>query len=140
MTAIDLSPKNIFDIFAVVALIASAYMTIRSTTVRQNMKDQAALIETQGKQIEILKSQSEESMKERQQLARQIGGLEGQIKVYKELPLRELADGMKDVVEGNKAILEVLKTSSNARTDEATDAASKVAQVKVDLRTAPAWT
>jgi len=67
------------------------------------------------------------------QLTKTLADLQGQIKVYKELPLQQLAEGMRDVVNGNRQIVTLLTNSATRLVKDTANAASEVAHVKEDL-------
>ena len=70
----------------------------------------------------IIKNHAEEVL----MLNRAIADLQGQIKVYKELPLRELADIQ-------QKILDTLHSSATILAKDTSDAAKHVEEVKTDL-------
>lgn len=112
------------DLVIAIGLIGGTLLYYKSRLPRQTIKDQVSYIAAQEKRISDLERGRAEDMKA-------IATLEGQIQVYKELPLRELADGIKEVVkisktnaDSNQKILQTLK-------DSALIAASKDAGINV---------
>lgn len=104
------NPVN--DIVLLVVFISGVVVTSHSKIPRQNVIDLQALNSTQDTRIKALEE-------ERLADAKIIGTLEGQVQTYKELPLRELADGIKEVVDiskenarSNQAILDQLKRTA----------------------------
>ena len=100
-------------------------------------KTRQRAIESLTQKIDLItKSHAAETL----QLNKDISELQGQIKVYKELPLRELAEGIKEVVtisrdnaNSNQQILTTLQASAHTLATDTALAAAKVEDVKTDL-------
>ena len=136
--------QTIQDILIAIALIGGVFVYARGRIPQQTIKNLAEsnksyvtldlARQTSIKNLELqIKSVIDKHNEERLELNKAIADLQGQVKVYKELPLRELADGIKDVVIGNKAILNVLQKSAKTLTTATADAAIHVEEVRQDL-------
>lgn len=73
---------------------------------KQTITNYEQLSVAQEKRIAALEDQSKVDHKNHLENIKAIADLQGQIKVYKELPLQEMAKAMQDISEGNKAIAE----------------------------------
>ena len=112
MVTTNINPIN--DILLGIAFIGGVIIYARTKIPRQEVADLKSLLDTQGKTIEELK-------KARLEDTKLIGKLQGQIETYKELPLQELANGIKKVGEGQDKILQVLQTSAEIAAKSASD-------------------
>lgn len=94
--------------------MALAYLIVKSRIPKETIDQQSKLIETLQGRVKALEDAHHSNQKA-------IGTLEGQIKVYKELPLQEIAkslqvletlpaDIQKMHEEGNKKLIEYLST------------------------------
>lgn len=99
---------EVFYGLTTIALVVAAFIIVRSTAVKQNQKAQAALIDTQGKQIDLLKDDAAAQAIRHQEMSRQIGELQGQLKAYKELPLKQMAEAITKIEKENVNKLEAL--------------------------------
>jgi predicted phage tail protein len=94
--------------------IGGGILALFSRIPKQTITNQKELIDTYEKRITALEQQKEEDHKTQLENVRAIADLQGQIKVYKELPLREMARAMQEISEVNKTIAEsnteILKT------------------------------
>lgn len=99
--------------------IAAVFSRVPKQTIR-NQKD---LIASYEKRLGDIERQREEDhanyVNERVENAKAIADLQGQIKVYKELPLQQMAKAMEDIsavnktiAEGNAEILNTLRSSA----------------------------
>lgn len=102
------------SVIGYVALVAGSALAIFSRIPKQTITNQKDLIETYEKRLKALEEQGKEDQRQHIQNVKDIADLQGQIKVYKELPLQEMAGAMKDISEVNKQIAasnqEILKT------------------------------
>jgi hypothetical protein len=87
----------------IVILIGGAALVLVSRTPSRTISQLRELTSVYEQRLHILEEQNLENVK-------QIGELQGQIKVYKDLPLREIADGMKQISLVNESV-----TSSNEK-------------------------
>lgn len=99
-----------------VFLIVSSILAIRSQLPKQTIQNQKELIETYEKRLKALEDQSEQDKKQHIENVKAIADLQGQIKVYKEIPLQQIADSMKELANTNKQILARLHTEEVTET------------------------
>lgn len=90
-------------------LIISSALAIVSRLPKQTIENQKALIETYEKRLKALEDQKEEDRKQHIENVKAIAELQGQINVYKELPLQQMADSMREIADTNKKILTIIK-------------------------------
>lgn len=88
------------------SLVVGSVLTLFSRLPKQTIQNQKDLIDTYEKRLKALEDQKEEDHKTQLQNVRDIADLQGQIKVYKELPLQEMASAMQDISRVNQAIAE----------------------------------
>jgi|GEM_PF-3675457 len=97
-----------------IALVLGSILTVFSRLPKQTIQNQKDLIDTYEKRLKALEDQKEEDHKTQLQNVRDIADLQGQIKVYKELPLQEMATAMQRISEVNQTIAksneQILKT------------------------------
>jgi len=84
------------------------YAVFKNSTVKAIIQSQKDLIETLSGQVSELRKLHIENEKA-------ISELKGQVSVYKELPLQELATSMKDISRTQKKILESLNKTSKVK-------------------------
>ena len=134
--AMTLNGQTFQDVMFAIALIGGVIVYSRSRIPQQNVKNLTALTDTYEKRIRAL----EDELKDNHQLqlnnVAAIADLQGQIKVYKELPLQQLANGIDKVAATQDKILSTLQASATALTKDTTAAAIHVAEVKADLEKA----
>lgn len=90
-------------------LIISSILAIRSQIPKQTIANQKELIETYEKRLKALEDQAELDKKQHLENVKAIAELQGQINVYKELPLQQMADSMREIAQTNKKILTLIK-------------------------------
>lgn len=119
------------DYFAAVgyiSLVGSAILVVFSRVPKQTITDQRELINTIQEQraadkeqadgrIKALEDQHAEDMRNHLENSKAIAELQGQVKIYKELALNDLADSMKKISTSNEAILELLSRSNIISSD-----------------------
>jgi protein subunit release factor B len=93
-----------------VFLIVSSFLAIKSQIPKQTIQNQKELIETYEKRLKALEDQSEQDKKQHIENVKAIADLQGQLKVYKEIPLQEIANSMKELSATNKQILTYIHT------------------------------
>lgn len=86
--------------------IGGGILALFSRIPKQTITNYEQLSVAQEKRIAVLEEQSKVDHKNHLENIKAIADLQGQIKVYKELPLREMAKAMQDISDGNKAIAE----------------------------------
>jgi len=101
MTVTELM-KLVEGLIVVAGLFAVFYAVFKNSTVKATISGQRDLIETLQAQVKELRGLHSENEKA-------IAKLTGQVEVYKELPLSQLAVSMAEVVEAQKEILTILK-------------------------------
>ena len=89
-------------------LIVSSILALKSKLPKQTIDNQKDLIETYEKRLKALEDQAELDKKQHIENVKAIAELQGQIKVYKELPLQQIADSMKQLTDTNSKILRLL--------------------------------
>lgn len=109
MVVTNFNPIN--DVLLLIVFVGGVIAYSRSRIPSQTIKNLQDLADSQGKSITELKEG-------RINDARIIGDLQGQVKVYKELPLRELAEGIKEIGNSNKLILQELQKTSIIASDD----------------------
>ncbi len=93
-------------IIGYISLIVGSILALFSRIPKQTITNYEQLSVAQEKRIAALEEQSKVDHKNHLENIKAIADLQGQIKVYKELPLREMAKAMQDISDGNKAIAE----------------------------------
>jgi len=112
------------QILGYIAFLVGATLTVFSRIPKQTIANQRELIETYEKRLKSLEDAQLSSTKD-------IYRLTGQIEVYKELPLREMARAMDRLASSNELILKILTSDSAtlvANTEITKHAAETVAQ------------
>ena len=99
-----------------VFLIVSSVLAIRSQLPKQTIQNQKELIETYEKRLKALEDEEKANKKQHLENVKAIADLQGQIKVYKEIPLQQIADSMKELANTNKQILARLQTEEVTET------------------------
>lgn len=117
---------NIFEVGGYIALVFSAGLTVFSQLPKQTIKNQKDVIESYEKRLQTLEDQKDEDRKQHIESIKAIAELQGQINVYKELPLQEMAAAMHEISVSNKEILNTLKRSVIVNATEG-DTASETA-------------
>lgn len=90
-------------------LIVSSIIYLKSQLPKQTIANQKELIETYEKRLKALEDQAELDKKQHLENVKAIAELQGQINVYKELPLQQMADSMREIAQTNKKILTLIK-------------------------------
>jgi uncharacterized membrane-anchored protein YhcB (DUF1043 family) len=98
----------VLDLIGIVTIIGGSILALISRLPKETIINQKALIESYEKRFADIEHQQSEDLKhhteERLVNAKAIADLQGQIKVYKELPLQEMALAMQDISRVNKVI------------------------------------
>jgi hypothetical protein len=100
MTPTDLV-KLIEGLIVIAGIAAIVYAVFKNSTVKTTIQSQKELIETLTGQVNELRTlhiQNEKSISE----------LKGQVSVYKELPLSQIASSIADVAQTQKEILKLI--------------------------------
>lgn len=102
------------SIIGYIAFIAGAALAVFSRIPKQTITNYVELSTAQEKRIDALEKQAKVDRQNHMENIKAIADLQGQIKVYKELPLQEMAKAMQDISEVNKLIAasnqQILKT------------------------------
>lgn len=101
MTSSELT-KLIEGLIVIGGIAAVVYAVFKNQTVKQTITSQKELIETLSAQVTELRTLHMENEKS-------IARLAGQVEVYKELPLADLATSMKEIANTQQQILKELK-------------------------------
>lgn len=126
---------NPIAIVGYISLAVSAILTLFSRIPKQTIENQKELIDTYEKRLKSLEDQRELDRKQHIDNVKAIAELQGQIKVYKELPLQEMADAMKQIsdvnktiAESNQEILKTLKSSALIAAEDRVDVHTETTQ------------
>lgn len=92
------------SVIGYISLIVGSVLALFSRLPKQTIANQKDLIETYEKRLKALEDQKDEDRKQHIENVKAIAELQGQIKVYKELPLQEMAQAMQQISEVNKTI------------------------------------
>lgn len=128
-----ISTQSVQNVVIVITVVGGALLYFRNRIPQQNVAQLTALTGTYEKRIAALEQELKSNHKIQLDNVAAISDLQGQIKVYKDLPLRELADGIKKVVDTNQDILNTLKSSALTLVTDTKDAAAAAQEVKTDL-------
>lgn len=96
-------------ILALAGLIALVLVATRRNVDKEVQKNQDTLIQTLKDRLDIVESENKELKKSHIDNARSIGDLQGQIKVLRDIPLKEIAVSMAKVAESQEHIIKLLK-------------------------------
>ena len=120
-----LNSQAVHDVLIAVTLIGGSILYARNRIPQQNVKQLTSLTNTYEKRIKALEDEIKSNHLQQLDNVRAIADLQGQVKVYKELPLRELADGIKEIVniskknaESNRAILKQLQSTAGIAAED----------------------
>lgn len=107
------------DLTAAIAVIVGAVLMIFSRIPRRTIDEQEKLIKALESRISDLEKSHIQDQNNHLESVKAIADLQGQIKVYKELPLTDIATAMKDmniankeIAKNNKLILQTLQHSA----------------------------
>lgn len=104
--------------FGLIAVVASAIVVTRSATTRQTIDSQKELIDTLIKGKDEQKDQIADLLGKHIESTKAIAGLQGQVDVLKNIPLKEISGDLKSISSGmnslsnnQKEIVELLKSN-----------------------------
>ena len=113
------------DILIAIGLFGGIFLYRKGSTPQKNIQNLTSLTDTYEKRIRALEDEIKSNHKIQLENVAAISDLQGQVKVYKELPLQTLADGIKEVVTiskdnatSNKAILQVLQKTAKINAED----------------------
>lgn len=128
------------NIAGFIAFISGGFLYAKSKVPIQTIQNYKLLSESQDKRIKALEDQSTVDHQNHLESIKAIADLQGQIKVYKELPLQEMAQAMQrisvvneGIAASNKQILRRLESSAVTLAKNTEDVAHAVKDVKTDL-------
>lgn len=110
------------SIFALIAVIVGGFVIVKSTTSRTTIQSQKELIDTllQGKEEQ--KEQIRDLNEKHIESSRAIAGLQGQVDVLKNVPLKEISGDLKSISTGmqslsknQEAIVHLLKRNGSTK-------------------------
>lgn len=124
--------QTVQDVLIAIGLLGGTLLYYKGRVPQQTIKNltevNASYVElnsTYEKRIKALELQAQDDKSKHLENTKSIARLQGQIDLYKELPLRELADGIKEVAiltkdnaESNKAILNQLKATAGIAAED----------------------
>lgn len=96
-------------IISSVFLIASSVLVMRSKIPKQTIESQKELIEAYEKRIKNLEDLRQEDHKQHVENAKAIAELQGQLKAYKEIPLKKLATAVEKTEQENVLKFQILQ-------------------------------
>ncbi len=150
----NIDAQTVQDILIAIGLIGGIFVYAKGRIPQQTIKNleesNKSYIELdKARQVSIrsLEQKVQEVVKlhtdERLQLTKDIADLQGQVKVYKELPLQELADGIKEVVKvsrdnasSNKDILAQLQKTAIIAAEDRDVLTNQDLHIKTEVRKA----
>lgn len=112
----NFNPVN--DGIVLIIFLGSIIVYSRSRIPQQTIKNLQDLSDSQILRINQQEASIAELKEGRVEDAKTIGKLQGQIESYKELPLQELANGIKEVAVSNKKILDTLQTTARINAED----------------------
>ena len=104
----DETIKLIEGLVVLTGIGAVVFSVFKNQTVRTTIQSQKELIETLSTQISELRTLHIENEKA-------ISKLQGQVEVYKELPLSEMAHSMRELAVTQKQILSIIKNNKGVK-------------------------
>jgi len=114
-------------VIALAAILAAAIVVVRSTTSKETVSNQKALIET----LKSAKDEAKEQILDLQQKhidsSKAIAGLQGQVDVLKNIPLKEIssdlksiAGGMNSLSQNQEKIVQMFASGASSHTEKTT--------------------
>jgi hypothetical protein len=116
MVATSFNPVN--DIILAIVFIGGVLVYAKGRIPQQTVKNLQDLTSTYERRIAALESELKEDHQIQLQNVSAISDLQGQVKVYKELPLQEIADGIKKVSESNDKIVTLLTATAQINAED----------------------
>lgn len=95
------------NVIIAITLIGGTVLYVKARIPQQNVKNLTALTDTYEKRIRALEDELKENHNLQLKNVAAISDLQGQVKVYKELPLQDLADGINLVSENLKEVVKI---------------------------------
>lgn len=135
-----ISSQIVQDGIAIIILVGGIYAYGKSRAPQQTIKQLEQLSGAYEKRIKALEDDLKDSHRVQLENVAAISDLQGQVKVYKELPLQQLADGIKEVVgisktnaESNQKILEVLTSGAALAAEDRDVLSGKTVHIKTEV-------
>lgn len=129
------------SIIGYIALAIGSVLTLFSRIPKQTIANQKDLIDTYEKRLKTLEDQGKEDKKQHIENVKAIAELQGQIKVYKELPLQDMALAMKEMASASRTnadysreILKTLKSSAKTLAFDTEQTMQGTAEVALELK------
>ena len=118
-----MTPNELIKLLEGIVVLGGAfaliYAVFKNTTVKATIQSQKELIDTLTAQVSELRQLHIANEKS-------IAELKGQVSVYKELPLKELADSMESITKTQNKILEQLKKNTGKQVAKEQNVAHQV--------------
>lgn len=138
-----LNGQTIQDVLIAIGLIGGTLVYFRSRIPQQNVANLTALTNTYEKRIRALEDELKDNHKVQLQNISAISDLQGQVKVYKELPLQELAtgitkvsDSIKEVSKSNIEILNQLKKTADIAAEDRSVLTNQDLHIRTEVKKA----
>lgn len=134
MITTNINPVN--DILLAIAFVGGVIVYARGRIPQQTIQNLQDLVSAYEKRIKILEDDLRTNSKLQFTTSSALAELQGQVKVYKELPLQELADGIKEVSISNKQILQTLQITAKINAEDRNVLTSQNKSVQTGLHKA----
>lgn len=97
----------------IIVAVIVAFVYVRSRIPKQTIEQQTQLIAALEGRIKAMEDESKEQLKKHIENEKAIADLQGQIKVYKEIPLQDIAKSLKVVENLPKEFERISRNNSN---------------------------
>jgi len=97
--------NNYLNIISLIAMAVVAFYVVRSKVKDENLNDLK-------ERVAILEKERDEARGQHIENQKAIANLEGQLKTYKEIPLKQIATSLSELSQSNGQILNVLQGSA----------------------------
>jgi len=104
---VNINTLLVQNVIIAITLIGGTVLYVKARIPQQNVKNLTALTDTYEKRIRALEDELKENHNLQLKNVAAISDLQGQVKVYKELPLQDLADGINLVSENLKEVVKI---------------------------------
>lgn len=112
--------NTIFNSAGYLGFIVGSLLYARSKVPNQTITNYKLLTESQEKRIAALEEQKKLDQETQVENIKAIADLQGQLKTYKDLPLKEIAEALGKISNSNELILSTLNKSAVILADEKT--------------------
>lgn len=110
---LQLTAEILGVIAGVAGVIALIWLFVRRNISTDVQKNQTELIQTLKDRLDIMETENKELKKSHIENARNIGELQGQVKVLRDIPLKEIAESMAKVSQSQEHIIQLLKSNGS---------------------------